>query len=73
MLDLPPFPVDDQTLSLVEAAVGGASIDGGRSSIGDLCQLMTEMSGVQNADLAYHPNDIIAALVGEVRRLRASA
>jgi hypothetical protein len=80
---LPPFPVDDQTLDLLTAAINGARIEGGRSSIGDLCQLYSELGGSDPdaveaeedgiailRDPQYHPNDIIAALVAEVRELR---
>lgn len=83
MAELPPFPVDDQTLGLIEAAINGAGIEGGRSSLGDLCELMSEMGGSalravecvdENIAVAvYHPNSIIAALVTEVRRLRGAA
>jgi hypothetical protein len=80
---LPPFPVDDQTLDLLTAALDGAGIEGGRSSVGDLCQLFSELGGADPdavesvedgirimRDPQYHPNDIIAALIDEVRRLR---
>jgi hypothetical protein len=80
------FPVDDQTLDLLDAALTGTSGPDGRSSVGDLCQLYSEMAGSDPSavesteddsdvqimrDPVYHPNEIIAALVAEVRRLRA--
>lgn len=84
MTTLSPFPVDDQALSLVEAAVSGTEGEGGRSSVADLCSLYSELGGsdlqaVESAedgiavmrDPQYHPNDIISALVAEVRRLRS--
>jgi hypothetical protein len=70
---------------MIEAAVVGTEGDHGRSSISDLCALYSEMGGsdpraVESTeggidflrDPHYHPNDIIAALVAEVRRLRSS-
>ncbi|HEY3259967.1 MAG TPA: hypothetical protein VGJ95_06800 [Pseudonocardiaceae bacterium] len=82
-MTLPPFPVDDQTLDLLTDAINGTSGEGGRSSVGDLCQLYSELGGSDldaveeddgrirvMRDPQYHPNDIIAALVDEVRRLR---
>jgi hypothetical protein len=70
MADLPPFPVDPQTLDLLDAAIrpGPEAV---RSSLGELCQLMADLSGVDGP--AYHPNDVIVALVDEVRRLRAKS
>ncbi len=78
------FPVDDQTLDLLDAAATGTTGPEGRSSITDLCQFYSEMAGCDSTamestedgmtvmrDPTYHPNDIIAALVAEVRRLRA--
>lgn len=83
MTALPPFPVDDQTLSFVEAALTGTAGEGGRSSLTDLCTLYSELAGssttaVESTDGAvavmrdpqYHPNDVVAALTAEVRRLR---
>jgi hypothetical protein len=82
-MTLPPFPVDDQTLDLLSAALNGSEIEGGRSSVGDLCHLYSDLGGSDlNAvesddgvmrvmrDPHYHPNDIIAALIAEIRRLR---
>lgn len=84
MIDrLPPFPVDDQTLDLLDAAINPGP-DAERSSVADLCGMYSELAGADLGavesgdehmavmrDPMYHPNDVIAALVGEVRRLRA--
>lgn len=84
MIDrLPPFPVDDQTLDLLAAAVSPGP-DAERSSVTDLCAMFSELAGSDLAavesgdehmtvmwDPVYHPNDVIAALVTEIRRLRA--
>ena len=78
----PPFPVDDSTLDLLDNALTPA--EDGRSSVNDLCVLFSELAGsdttaiteqvnddtVVMRDLQYHPYDIIAALITEVRRLR---
>jgi hypothetical protein len=82
-MTLPPFPVDDQALSLIEAAIAGTDGEEGRSSVADLCSLYSELGGsdphaVESVegnisvlrDPQYHPNDIITALAAEVRRLR---
>lgn len=82
---LPPFPVDDTTLDLLEHALNpGPHAE--RSSVGDLCRLYSELAGSDlNAveetigevtvmrDAEYHPHDVIAALLAEVRRLRQGA
>lgn len=84
MTTLPPFPVDDQALDLIQAAIVGTEGEDGRSSVGELCMLYSEMGGsdlraVESTedgidmmrDPQYHPDDIVVALVAEVRRLRA--
>lgn len=71
---LPPFPTDPQTIDLLDAAVrphGSAE----RTSLNDLCVLMSELAGVPLEDgdgirIEYHANDVIAALIDEVRALR---
>jgi hypothetical protein len=45
MLSLPVFPVDDATLDLIDAAVNGVPGPGGRSSVTELCNLMSELAG----------------------------
>ena len=83
MNDLPTFPVDDQTLDMIDMALDPPP-GSERTSIGELCDLIAAMGGsdpdaVQSEedgvqymrDASYHPNDVIAALVAEVRRLRA--
>lgn len=84
MVQLPPFPVDDQTIDLIL----GATTAEPRSSIGELCTLYSELGGsdtdaiesseasdreIVMRDPQYHPNDIIIALAKEVRRLRKEA
>lgn len=82
MTALPPFPVDDQTLDLLHTALNpGPHAD--RTSVTDLCDLYSRMAGsdpgaVEDTvdgvdvlrDAQYGPHDVIAALLGEVRRLR---
>ncbi len=81
-MTLPPFPVDEQTLTLVENAL---TPTGGRTSIGDLCTLYSQLGGSATdaveeddgtiqvlRDPQYHPDDIITALIAEVRRLRTT-
>lgn len=82
MTALPPFPVDDQTLDLLHQAINpGPHAE--RSSVLDLCQMYSELAGADLTavesdedgieimrDPQYHPNDIIVALVDEVRRVR---
>ncbi len=83
-MKLAPFPVDDQTLDLLEQAI---NIDPAaeRSSLFDLLDMYSRLGGsdtravaetledgiVVMRDPQYSPHDVIAALVGEVRRLRA--
>lgn len=85
-MTLPPFPTDAQTLDLLESAITGTSGPDGRSSVGDLCVLYSELAGADTAaveseddgvvflrDPQYSTHDVITALVDEVRRLRRSA
>lgn len=70
-MPLPPFPVDDATLDLLDqAARPGPEAD--RSSVGDLMELITGLAGVADPEEQYHTNDVIAALLAEVRRLRGT-
>jgi hypothetical protein len=81
---LPPWPVDEQSLGLLHRAVRPPK-DAERSSLSDLCLMFSEMAGADLAatepaqdlegveilrDPEYHANDIIAALVEEIWRLR---
>lgn len=87
---LPPFPVDDATLDMLEAAIdpraaGDHTAD--RSSVGTFLEVMSELGGSDTTaveehiddalvllrDPQYHVNDVITALIGEIRRLRSSA
>lgn len=93
---LPSFPVDDQTLDLLEAALDPRShgdTDAKTSGVWPLLEFMSQMAGsdtraveeilddgsdggasiVMMRDPQYHDNDVIAALVAEVRRLRVSS
>lgn len=84
---LPPFPTDDATLDLLHLALNPGP-DADRTSLGDLCRLYSEMGGsdltaVEPGDVddrvqvmrdpEYHHNDVITALVAEVRRLRGES
>jgi hypothetical protein len=80
---LPPFPIDDETLDLIELALGDARVT--------LTGVLDLLSGYDDAKTApalneydqpipdvhvytggplYHPNDVIQALIAEVRSLR---
>lgn len=82
-MTLPPFPVDDSTLDLLWSAIHPDPDVAERSSVTDVCTMLSEMAGSDRSaveesygdtdimrDPAYHPNDVIAALIEEVRRLR---
>jgi hypothetical protein len=85
--ELPPFPVDDATLDLLEAAMNPrehGDPDAVSSSVWPLLQFMSQMGGSDSAVIEYevdgvtrlahpqyHDHDVIAALIAEVRRLRA--
>lgn len=78
------FPVDDVTLGMLEAAcigddegshlmdmLGFGSVDTGTyvhydQETGDRMEFRTRAGG-------YHPNDVILALIGEVRSLRGAS
>jgi hypothetical protein len=83
-MNLPPFPTDAGTLDLLEAALNGTG-QSEQSSVNDLCVFYSELGGADSAavesdldgtqvmrDPQYHPNDIIAALIAEVRQLRST-
>lgn len=83
---LPPFPVDDATLDLLVTAVdpwAAGNPEASRSSLGEFLQFMSQMGGSDTQAVAevvdgihmlrdrqYATNDVIEALVDEVRRLR---
>lgn len=83
-MELPPFPVDDGTLDLLWDAIHPGP-EAERSSVSDLLTMFQEMAGADPRaiesitetglhvmrDPSYHPNDVIAALIVEVRRLRS--
>lgn len=88
---LPPIPLDDTSLSMIESALTGTD----RTSVSDLLDLWSQMAGsdphatapfpddmpdvdfgpdaeiVFMRDPMYSQIDLIAALVAEIRRLRA--
>ncbi len=84
-----PFPVDDATLDLLEAAMNPrehGDPDATSSSVWPLLTFMSQMAGSDTNAVAeesedgtsrtmrdphYHDHDVIAALIAEVRRLRA--
>jgi hypothetical protein len=79
---LPPLPVDDVALDLYWAALHPE--ESGVSSLWALLDMMSRMAGsdpgavaevidedvVVLRDPLYHPDDLIEALITEVRRLR---
>lgn len=89
MVDLPPFPTDPHTLDLLHAAVdpwSAGHAEAERSSLYDFLTLMSEMGGSNTSavdhttgtvpelrDPQYTPNDVIAALIEEIRRLRGES
>lgn len=76
---LPPFPTDDETLGLLDAALDVTTT--GRSSLVALLDMLSGFDprrfqpvapGVwEYPEPVYDSHDVIAALVAEVRRLRA--
>jgi hypothetical protein len=91
---LPPFPVDDATLGMIEAALNPQAHgdpEATSSSIWPLLTMLSQLGGsdttavaevlddggdggasiVMMRDQHYHDNDMAAALVAEVRKLRA--
>lgn len=69
-----PFPVDEETLCLLDQALAGSSE---RSSVHELLEILSGYDPArrglpqgEDLDEIYHPNDVIRALVDEVRRLR---
>jgi hypothetical protein len=87
-MTMPPFPVDDQTLGLLERAMDPRShgdADAQTSSMGSLLEFYSAMAGsdldaVESEDdgirmmrdSRYTDHCVIAALVAEVRRLRGA-
>lgn len=81
---LPAFPVDEETLDLLEIAIDPdrTSVGGQCSSLNAFLEFMSELSGQQEVELedgvavypdpSYHHNDVIKALIREIRRLRAA-
>lgn len=89
MADLPPFPVDEGTLSLLAAAMDPwthGDPDAVKSSVWPFLEMLSQMAGsdleaVEEVhegvkvmrDPRYTEHCVIAALIAEVRRLRAVA
>lgn len=82
-MTLPPFPVTDDALDLLSAAINPDWTTAQRTSLHDLLGLFSEMGGSNTTsveseddevrflrDPLYAPSDVIAALIDEVRRLR---
>lgn len=77
---LRPFPVDDTALDMLERAIDPGS-EAARSCLTECLDLISAMgSGAEAADdvevtryPAYHHNDVIRALIAEIRRLRTPA
>jgi hypothetical protein len=71
---LPPFPTDEQTLGLLWAAIHPDPEVAERSSVTDLCVMYSVLGGADAiGGPMYHPNDMIAALITEIRRLRGGS
>lgn len=86
MTRLPPFPVDDATLDLLEQAMSPwdhGEPDAECSSVEAVLTLLSELGGSDSTaveedlgshqvmrDPGYHTHNVIAALITEVRRLR---
>lgn len=86
-MNLPPFPVDDGTLDMLEAAIDPRTAGdhtAERSSVGTFLEVMSQLGGsditaveeeindalVLMRDPQYGVNDVMVALIGEIRRLR---
>ncbi len=69
MPSLPPFPVDPTSLDLLDAAVRPDAALASRTSLSEVCAMFAELVGA-GSGTEYHHNDVIAALIDEVRRLR---
>lgn len=74
------FPTDDTTLDLLWLSLNPPA-DSERTSLWDLLDMMSgctpgmetrtdDPDVFENLHPSYHPNDVIAALITEVRRLR---
>lgn len=60
MASLPPFPVDDATLEMLEAAIypwDHGDPDAERSSLWDFLMLMSEMGGPDPSAIAHENGD----------------
>lgn len=84
-----PFPVDDETLILIDQALDGTAT--GRTSMTELLELLSgydptkvvplvDEDGYEVPDwteyvggFIYHEHDVIRSLMAEVRRLRGEA
>lgn len=62
---LPSFPVDDDTLDLLETAISTPGV-----SVAGVLDLLAGGDDSDGATL-YHFTDVISALIAEVRRLRS--
>jgi hypothetical protein len=67
----PSFPVDEETLALLETSISPDGETAEVSSLGSFLEFMGQLGGL-GPDEAYHHHDVIRALVAEVRRLRAA-
>lgn len=86
MNTLPPFPLDEETLSLLSIALDPSvlSVSEECSSVGSFLAFMSQLGGSDPdavaevddgiqvmRDQGYHEHDVIRALIAEVRRLRS--
>lgn len=84
---LPPFPVDDTTLDMLEAAIDPRAHGDDMAETSSVLVFLEVMSQLGGADIAvveeevgeqlrvmrdaqYGVNDVLTALIGEIRRLR---
>lgn len=81
-MNLPDFPVDDSTLDVLWASLHPGP-EAERSSVWDTLQMFSELGGSDTEavseivdgihimrDPQYHVNDVLTALITEIRRLR---
>jgi hypothetical protein len=82
-MNLPPFPVDDQTLDMLwDAMFPKINVDS-NTSVYNLLEMISQLGGSDPKavdethgdvdvmrDPQYHINDVVASLIIEVRRLR---
>lgn len=88
-MNLPPFPVDDATLGMLEAAIDPRAYGDDLAETSSVLTFLEVMSQLGGSDITaveekvneqlrvmrdpqYGVNDVLTALIAEVRRLRRS-